>query len=74
MVICTTQTAIVQNTFKKFDPGKDIRGTVRAQFSVRSNIECSIRYVFQVAQGKRNVDTKKVPHKKQTKFLIHKIL
>ena len=48
MVICTTQAAIVQNTFKKFDPRKDIRGTVGAQFSVKLNIECSIRYVFQV--------------------------
>ena len=53
MVICTIQAAIVQNTFKKFDPGKDIRGTVGAQSSVRSNIECSIRYVFQVKRKGR---------------------
>ena len=52
MVICTIQAAIVKNTFKKFESGKDIRGTVGAQFGVRSNTECSIRYVFQVPSKK----------------------
>ena len=72
MVICTTQAAIVQNTFKKCDPGKDITGTVVALFSARSNIKCSIRYAFQVPsrkKGRLNVDIKRFPHKKQNKFL-----
>ena len=55
MVIYTIQAAIVQNTFKKLDPGKDITGTVGAQFSTRSNIECSIRYVFQVPSRKEGM-------------------
>ena len=67
MVISTTQEAIVQNTFKKFDPGKDITGTVGAQFSARSNIECSIRYVFQVRSRKEGMLIPKRFHIKNKK-------
>ena len=43
LLVIMTQATIVQNKFKKLDPGQNITGTIGAELKTRSKILCSDR-------------------------------
>ena len=44
LILCyATQAAIVEENFKKLEPGENITGTKIAELTVRTNMECYTR-------------------------------
>ena len=43
--VIVTQATVVQNKFKKLDPGQRIIGTIGAEIKARSRRECAVRQV-----------------------------
>ena len=46
--VVVTQVTVVQNNFRKLEPGQNITGTIGAELKTGSHQECSLRQVLKI--------------------------